>query len=178
MAEKRDYYEVLGVNKGASGDEIKKAFRKMSKKYHPDFVIMDINMPIMTGLEAAKIIHEENLANFVIVFTAYRDKEIAQKAVNVDVMGYIVKPVDEDALIPAIQIALNQYQQIEKMKTEFHKTKEALDGRKYVDRAKGMIMEQKQMTEKEAYAYIRKLAMDSESSMAEIAKLLLRAQEE
>lgn len=165
-------YEVVGE----AGDGLEAVTK--CKKHHPDFVIMDINMPIMTGLEAAKIIHEENLANFVIVLTAYRDKKIAQKAVNMDVMGYIVKPVDEDALIPAIQIALNQYQQIEMVKTEFHKTKEALDGRKYVDRAKGMIMEQKQMTEKEAYAYIRKLAMDSESSMAEIAKLLLRVQKE
>ena len=65
----------------------------------PDFVIMDINMPVMTGLEATKVINEDKLAGFVIILTAYRDKEIADQAVNTDVMGYIVKPVDEDTLI-------------------------------------------------------------------------------
>mgnify|MGYP001041791878 CR=1 FL=1 len=67
----------------------------------PDFVIMDINMPVMTGLEATKVINEDKLAGFVIILTAYRDKEIADQAVNTDVMGYIVKPVDEDTLIPS-----------------------------------------------------------------------------
>ncbi|MCI6887867.1 MAG: response regulator [Lachnospiraceae bacterium] len=145
------------------------------REQKPDFVIMDINMPIMTGLEAARVINEEKLTGFIIVLTAYRDKEIAEQAVNIDVMGYIVKPVDEDALIPAIQIALNQYKQIEQMKKEYHKTKEALDDRKYLDRAKGMIMKRKKMTEEEAYSYIRKMAMDKGSSMTEISKILLKA---
>ena len=90
-------------------------------------------------------------------------------------MGYIVKPVDEDVLIPAIEIALNKYRQIKKMEKEFDKTKEALDDRKYVDRAKGLLMERRKMTEKEAYVYIRKLAMDKGNSMVEIAKTLLKA---
>lgn len=144
---------------------------------HPDFVIMDINMPVMTGLEAAKVINEEKLAGFVIVLTAYRDKEIAEQAVNVDVMGYVVKPVDEDMLIPAVKIALNKYKQMQEIEKEFMKTKDALDDRKYVDRAKGIIMERKKVTENEAYTYIRKLAMDKGSSMAEIAKILLKAYE-
>ena len=121
-------------------------------------------------LEAAKVINEEKLAGFIIILTAYRDKDIAKQAVDIDVMGYIVKPVDEDVLIPAIEIALNKYRQIKKMEKEFDKTKEALDDRKYVDRAKGLLMERRKMTEKEAYVYIRKLAMDKGNSMVEIAK--------
>lgn len=100
------------------------------------FVIMDINMPVMTGLEATKVINEDKLAGFVIILTAYRDKEIADQAVNTDVMGYIVKPVDEDTLIPAVKIAIHNYKQREAMAKEFHKTQEALDDRKYLDRAK------------------------------------------
>ena len=116
----------------------------------PDFVIMDINMPVMTGLEATKVINEDKLAGFVIILTAYRDKEIADQAVNTDVMGYIVKPVDEDTLIPAVKIAIHNYKQREAMAKEFHKTQEALDDRKYLDRAKGLVMERKNMSEKEA----------------------------
>ena len=146
------------------------------REQRPDFVIMDISMPVLSGLEAAKVINEEKLAGFIIILTAYRDKDIAKQAVDIDVMGYIVKPVDEDVLIPAIEIALNQCRQIKKMEKEFDKTKEALDDRKYVDRAKGLLMERAaKMTEKEAYVYIRKLAMDKGNSMVEIAKTLLKA---
>ena len=145
------------------------------KQKHPDFVIMDISMPILNGLEASKVINEEKLAGFIIVLTAYRDKEIAKQAVDMDVMGYVVKPVDETALIPAIEIALHKYEQIKKMEKEVGKTKEALDDRKYVDRAKGMLMDRRKITEKEAYVYIRKLAMDKGHSMVEISKMLLKA---
>lgn len=145
------------------------------REQKPDFVIMDISMPILNGLEAAKVINEEKLAGFIIVLTAYRDKDIAKKAVDIDVMGYVVKPVDEDALIPAIEIAMNKYQQMKKMEKEFGKTKEALDDRKYVDRAKGLLMERRKISEKEAYVYIRKLAMDKGQSMVDISKMLLKA---
>lgn len=143
----------------------------------PDFVIMDINMPVMTGLEATKVINEDKLAGFVIILTAYRDKEIADQAVNTDVMGYIVKPVDEDTLIPAVKIATHNYKQREAMAKEFHKTQEALDDRKYLDRAKGLVMERKNMSEKEAFTYIRSLSMDKGISMTELSKMLLKAYE-
>lgn len=145
----------------------------------PDFVIMDINMPVMTGLEATKVINEDKLAGFVIILTAYRDKEIADQAVNTDVMGYIVKPVDEDTLIPAVKIAIHNYKQREAMakEKEFHKTQEALDDRKYLDRAKGLVMERKNMSEKEAFTYIRSLSMDKGISMTELSKMLLKAYE-
>lgn len=147
------------------------------KQKHPDFVIMDVNMPVMTGLEAARVIHEDNLAGFVMILTAYRDKEIADQAVDIDVMGYIVKPVDEDTLMPAVKIALNNYRQWEEMKREFSRTREALDDRKYLDRAKGMIMDQRQLSEQDAYAYLRHLSMDKGISMTELAKMLLKAYE-
>lgn len=148
---------------------------KVCREQQPDFVILDISMPILSGLEAAKVINEEKLAGFIIILTAYRDKEIAKRAVDIDVMGYVVKPVDEDVLIPAVEIALHKYNQIKKMEKEFDKTKEALDDRKYIDRAKGMLMDRRKITEKEAYVYIRKLAMDKGSSMVEISKMLLKA---
>lgn len=130
------------------------------------------------GLEATKVINEDKLAGFVIILTAYRDKEIADQAVNTDVMGYIVKPVDEDTLIPAVKIAIHNYKQREAMAKEFHKTQEALDDRKYLDRAKGLVMERKNMSEKEAFTYIRSLSMDKGISMTELSKMLLKAYED
>ena len=165
----RNGYEVVGEAEDGL-DAI-----NICREKQPDFVLMDISMPVLSGLEATKVITEEKLAGFTIILTAYRDKEIAKKAVDTDVMGYIVKPVDEDTLLPAIEIALNKWNQIKKMEKEVGKTKEALDDRKFVDRAKGLLMERRKMTEKDAYVYIRKLAMDKGNSMVEISKTLLKA---
>ena len=165
----RNGYEVVGEAEDGL-DAI-----NICREKRPDFVLMDISMPVLSGLEATKVITEEKLAGFTIILTAYRDKEIAKKAVDTDVMGYIVKPVDEDTLLPAIEIALNKWNQIKKMEKEVGKTKEALDDRKFVDRAKGLLMERRKMTEKDAYVYIRKLAMDKGNSMVEISKTLLKA---
>lgn len=162
-------YEVIGEAEDGL-DAI-----NVCREQKPDFVIMDISMPVLSGLEAAKVINEEKLAGFIIILTAYRDKDIAKRAVDADIMGYIVKPVDEDALLPAIDVAVHKYEQIKKMEKEYGKTKEALDDRKFVDRAKGLLMEKRKMTEKEAYSYIRKLAMDKGNSMVEISKTLLKA---
>ena len=87
------------------------------------------------------------------------------------------KPVDEDTLIPAVKIAIHNYKQREAMAKEFHKTQEALDDRKYLDRAKGLVMERKNMSEKEAFTYIRSLSMDKGISMTELSKMLLKAYE-
>ena len=85
--------------------------------------------------------------------------------------------VDEDTLMPAVKIALNNYRHQEEMKREFSRTREALDDRKYLDRAKGMIMDQKQLSEQDAYAYLRHLSMDKGISMTELSKMLLKAYE-
>lgn len=143
----------------------------------PDFVIMDINMPVMSGLEATEIINEEKLTGFVIALTAYRDREIAEKAIAMDIMGYVVKPVDEDTLIPAIRIAEHKYQQMKEIEEEVNKTRQMLNNQKYIDRAKGVLMERRNLTEKEAYAYIRKLAMDKRMSMTDVAKMFLKVYE-
>ena len=128
------------------------------------------------GLDAIAVCRQKK-PDFVIILTAYRDKEITDQAVNTDVMGYIVKPVDEDTLISAVKIAIHNYKQREAMAKEFHKTQEALDDRKYLDRAKGLVMERKNMSEKEAFTYIRSLSMDKGISMTELSKMLLKAYE-
>lgn len=99
----------------------------------PDFVIMDISMPVLSGLEAAKVINEEKLAGFIIILTAYRDKDIAKQAVDIDVMGYIVKPVDEDALIPPLRLHSINIGRLKNGK-RIQENQGALSERKYLDR--------------------------------------------
>lgn len=140
----------------------------------PDFVILDIKMPVLDGLEAATIINDESLADFIVLLTAYSDKSIAEKAVDADVMSVIVKPVDENSLIPAIEIAINKHQKLQRVETEYAKAKTALADRKYVDKAKGILMTKKGMSEKRAYEYLRKVAMDKGCAIATVAKTIIR----
>lgn len=140
---------------------------------HPDFVLMDIKMPILNGLDAAVVINQEKLAGFVLLLTSMRDKEIAKKAVHV--MGYIMKPIDEDTLIPAIEIAINKYEEIRKIEKERDKIKQSLDGRRIIDRAKGVLMEKNSMNEQQAYEYMRKLSMDKGCTMVSTARNFLLA---
>lgn len=162
-------YEVVG-EAGDGYDAV-----EVCREHKPDFVILDIKMPVLDGLEAAAIINKEKSADFIVLLTAFSDKSIAEKAVDADVMGFVVKPVDEDVLIPAIEIAISRYKKIKKLTTEYDKAKIALEDRKYVDRAKGVLMEKRGMKEKDAYEYMRKVAMDKGCAIAEIARTIILA---
>ena len=144
-------------------------------KERPDFVIMDLSMPVMTGLEAIRVIHREKLAGFIIVLTSCRNKALLHQAAQEDIMGYLVKPVEESALLGAVEVALCQEDHIMKAERECEKTKKALEDRKYIEKAKGLLMEHRKLSENEAYSYIRRQAMDKEQTMAEIARILLMA---
>lgn len=172
---KMDIKEILETNGYHVAGEAKDGFEtvQLCRRYKPDFVIMDIRMPILNGLKAAEIINREKLSGCVILLTAYSDKSMAAEASKADVMGYLVKPIDENALIPAIEVALSKRSKIEKMNSEFEKTKLALESRKMLDRAKGMLMDSRGMSEMEAYQYIRKVAMDKECTIAQVAEMLV-----
>jgi two-component system response regulator YesN len=145
-------------------------------EYKPDVVIADICMPFMDGIEMIQKASEKVKFKSILL-TSYAEFDYARRAIEARVCEYLLKPVDEDTLIPAVKIAIHNYKQREAMAKEFHKTQEALDDRKYLDRAKGLVMERKNMSEKEAFTYIRSLSMDKGISMTELSKMLLKAYE-
>ena len=172
---KMDVREILELNGynvvGEASDGVEAV--EICRNTRPDLVLMDIKMPILDGLKAAEIIHEQQLARCVLMLTAYNEKSMLDQAKNADVMGYLIKPVDESSLIPAIEIALSKQSKIEEMNRAFEKTRTALESRKYIDRAKGILMETKKMSELEAYSYMRKVAMDQECTIARIAQTII-----
>ena len=169
---KMDVREILELNGysvvGEASDGVEAI--EVCRNTLPDLVLMDIKMPVLDGLKAVEIIHEQKLARCVLMLTAYNEKSMLEQAKNADVMGYLIKPVDENSLIPAIEIALAKQS---KMNREFEKTRTALESRKYIDRAKGILMETKKMSELEAYSYMRKVAMDQECTIARIAQTII-----
>lgn len=162
-------YEVVG--EAADGLEAVMICRRIK----PDFVIMDLDLPVMTGLEAVRVIYQEKLTGFVLILTACHNKDRMHQAVQEHIMGYLIKPVDESALLGAIEVAFCQEESFMQAVQECKKTRKALDDRKYIERAKGILMESRKLSENEAYSWLRRQAMDKEQTMAEVARVLLKA---
>lgn len=138
---------------------------EMCKKTKPDLVILDVKMPLLDGLMAAKIISEEELAGAIVLLTAYSGKEFIEKAKSVSVLSYLVKPVTKQALLPSVEIAIHKGKEMLDIKKAHQKTNERLESRIFVDRAKSILMSDSQMSEEEAYNYIRKMSMDKRCTM-------------
>lgn len=159
---------------GEAGDGI--TALKLARELKPDLVIMDIRMPGMDGIDAAKTLTEEKIAP-VVLLTAYSQKELVDRAKEAGVVGYLVKPFKESDLTPAIEIALARFNEFKQMTQEVDDLQHALETRKLVDRAKGILMDTKGLTESEAFRAIQKMSMDNRRPMKAVAEAIIMAHE-
>ena len=157
------------VGEAANGQEAV----KLAKELKPDF-IMDVKMPIMDGITAAKIIAADNMAP-VLLLTAYSQQDIVEQASDAGVIAYLVKPVREEQLFPAMEIAAKRFQEMHKLNLELDKLKESLENRKLLDRAKGILMAAHGMTEQEAYRKMQQFSMAKRISLKELAESIIAA---
>lgn len=164
-------YEVVG--EAADGFDAV----ELCKRNRPDLAILDVKMPLLDGLNAAKIIITEEYAKSVMLLTAYSSKALVEKAKAVGVMNYLVKPLTEESILPAVEISINIANMLFDVKKETSKIQEKMDSRIVIDRAKGTLIKQLGYSEDEAFNYIRKLSMDKRSSMKEIAQIILLNEE-
>jgi len=164
--------EILGHEVvGQAGDG--RTAVDLAREVIPDLVIMDIKMPgEIDGLGAASLLAEERVAP-VLLLTAYSDQEFIDRAREAGVMGYLVKPYNENQLAPAIEVALARYGEFSQLHKELGNTKEALMTRKIVERAKGVLMDTAGLKESEAFHRIQRLSMNSRKSMREVAEAIL-----
>ncbi len=146
----------------------------LAREMKPDLVIMDIKMPNMDGLAAAKILTEERIAP-VLFLTAFSQQDLVEGAKEAGVVGYVVKPFREQELVPAIEVALERFREFRALEREVADLKEALETRKLVDRAKGLLMDTQGLTEAEAFRKIQKMSMNTRKSMREVAEAILLA---
>ena len=147
---------------------------ELTRKYHPDLVIMDIKMPEMDGITAAKIIADEKIAP-VLLLTAFSQQEIVDRAKKSGVLAYLVKPVRESNLFPAMEIALSRFQEMQQLEDELDKVKDSLEMRKTLDRAKGILMDAYNLNESEAYRRIQQYSMAKRKSIKEVAQAIVAA---
>lgn len=161
-------HEVIG--EAANGEEAVELARKLK----PDFIIMDVKMPVMDGLTAAKIITAENIAP-VLLLTAYSQQDIVDKAKDAGVIAYLVKPVREEQLFPAMEIAASRFDELQQLNDELGKLKDSLETRKLLDRAKGILMTAHGMTEQEAYRKMQQFSMAKRITLKELAESIIAA---
>lgn len=163
-------YSVVGeVSDGVSAVD-------QARKLQPDLVIMDIKMPGMDGIEAARILTAEQIAP-VLLLTAYSQQELIEGAKQAGVVAYLVKPFREAELVPAIELALARFQEFRALRNQVADLTDALETRKIVDRAKGVLMDTQGLKEADAFRKIQKMSMNTRKSMREIAEAILLARE-
>ena len=159
-------YEVVGDC--GRGDEAVALVKKMI----PDVVILDIKMPAMTGLEAAKLITEIKICP-VVMLTAFSQREIIEQARDAGALAYLVKPFQKSDLVPAIELAIARFAEMQALSGEVAALGAQLEIRKLVDRAKGILLDKYAMNENDAFTYIQKLAMTERVKMGEIAQRII-----
>ena len=148
----------------------------LARELRPDLVIMDIRMPELDGIEAARTLTGEDIAP-VLLLTAYSEPDLVQRAMQAGVIGYLVKPFREAQLGPAIDVTLGRFREFQQVRKELGDMKEALEARKIIDKAKGLLMEKYSLSEADAFRRIQKRSMDTRKSMREIAEAVLLSNE-
>lgn len=163
-------YEVIGE----AGDG--RTAVELAKRLQPDLLVMDIKMPDLDGISAAEELTRERIAP-VVLLTAYSDQELVERAREAGVVGYVVKPFREAELMPVIELSRARFEEFRTLEREVGGLKDALETRKIVERAKGVLMETHGLRESEAFHRIRKTSMDARKSMREVAEAILLAHE-
>jgi response regulator NasT len=159
-------YEVVGDC--GRGDEAV----ALVKEKNPDVAILDIKMPVMTGLEAAKLIAATRICP-VVMLTAFSQREIIEQARDAGALAYLVKPFQKSDLVPAIELAIARFSEMQALTGEVAALGAQLEIRKLVDRAKGILLDKYAMNENDAFTYIQKLAMSERVKMGEISQRII-----
>jgi len=140
----------------------------LARDLRPDVMFMDISMPVRDGLSAAEEIVAEDLCA-VIMVTAFSQRDVATRAAQAGAVGYVVKPFTMADLEPAIAFALARWEQVKALRGEVANLTERAHAREVVEQAKVLLQRDHKMTEPEAFAWLRRTAMDRRVTLAEVA---------
>ena len=159
-------YDVVG--ECGRGEQAVELVRELK----PDLAILDIKMPGMDGLEAARIIGSEKICG-VLMLTAFSQREVVEEARDAGALAYLVKPYQKSDLIPAIEVAIGRFRELQHLTGEVDSLGEQLESRKLVDRAKGILIDECGLREGEAFTFIQRTAMSERSRMRDVAERIL-----
>jgi response regulator NasT len=159
-------YDVVG--EAADGT----AAVEQAELLKPDLVVMDVKMPVLDGISAAKKIVEKRIAP-VLILTAFSQRDLVERARAAGAMAYLVKPFNKSDLVPAIEMALSRHEEITQLEQEVADLTERLETRKLIDRAKGVLQTKFGLSEPDAFRWIQKAAMDKRTTMRDVAQVII-----
>lgn len=145
---------------------------ELVREHRPDLAILDIKMPEMDGLEASRLINAEKMCP-VVLLTAFSQREVIEQARDAGALAYIVKPFQRSDLVPAIEVALGRFREMQLLASEVGALEEQLETRKILDRAKGILIDRFSLSEADAYAFIQRSAMSERTRMRDVAERVI-----
>lgn len=159
-------YEVVGET--GRGDEAV----ALVKEHGPDLAILDIKMPGLDGLSAAREITGERRAA-VLILTAFSQRDLVERARDAGALAYLVKPFQRSELVPAVEVALGRFKELQALEAEIRGLEDQLEIRRVVDQAKGILTDSHGMPESEAFTFIQRHAMAARSTMKSAAQRVI-----
>ena len=159
-------YEVVGET--GRGDKAIDLVREL----RPDLVILDVKMPGLDGIEAARAISADRICG-VLMLTAFSQREVIEQARDAGALAYLLKPFQKSDLIPAIEVAIGRFRELQNLTGEIDSLGEQLESRKVIERAKGVLMDECGLREQDAFTFIQRTAMSERSRMREVADRII-----
>jgi AmiR/NasT family two-component response regulator len=159
-------YEVVG--EAGDGEEA----IKLAGELKPDLVILDVKMPKLDGIEAAAKITGDRIAP-VVILTAFSQRDLVERAREAGTMAYLVKPFAKRDLVPAIELAVSRFAELQALEAEVAGLTDRLETRKTIDRAKGLLMTHQGLSEPDAFRWIQRTAMDRRTTMKAVAQAVI-----
>lgn len=147
---------------------------ELAKTTAPDLAILDIKMPGIDGIEVAEQITQARPIP-IILLTAYSEAQLVERAAQANIAAYLMKPVSEDDLRPAIALALTRFRQFQALRREVADLREALEARKVIEKAKGILMRRLNLTEEEAFRRLQRQSQESNRKLAQVAEAIVVA---
>jgi response regulator NasT len=160
-------YEVVG--EAGRGDQAVELVAQLA----PDVVILDVKMPGMDGIEAARQI-AESASCAILMLTAFSQREIVEQARDAGALAYLVKPFQKSDVVPAIELAVARFREVRALIAENESLNDRLEARKAIDRAKGVLIDRHSMTESDAFGFIQRSAMSRRDTMRNVAEAIVR----
>lgn len=145
---------------------------RLTRELKPDLVILDVKMPVMDGIQAAEEIAKERLSA-ILILTAFSQRDLVEKARRAGAMAYLVKPFQKHDLLPAVEIAAGRFREMSGLEHQVDDLQGRLEARKLVEKAKGILMDQGDLSEAEAFRHIQQQAMERRLTMKQVAEQII-----
>ncbi|HEY6889615.1 MAG TPA: response regulator [Solirubrobacter sp.] len=146
---------------------------ELARKDPPDLYLFDVDMPHLDGLSAARELTEQGLRRPIVVITGVDDPDLIERSIATGVSAYLTKPIDDRALDAGIRLAASRHAEFKALEAEVTKAQQALEDRKLIEQAKGILISATGIPEPEAFRRIQRAARDRNLRLADVARRIV-----